>query len=102
MNPLGTEDTGLIILFGVCAVLVLAASIRLRVRRHPVAVSTATGLLCGLAVWTIIAALTLATRGTQGYRFDTWLIFVVAGLIPAGAIGLAQGLVSSVIIRLFP
>ena len=102
MNPLGTEETGLIILFGVCTVLVLAASIRLRLRRNAIPLSTAVGLLCGLAVWIVIAVLSLLTRGTQGYQLGTWLVFAIGGLIPAGLVGLIEGLVASVIIRLLP
>ena len=100
MNPLG-DETGLLILFGLSTVAVLVAAIRLRRRRRAVLVSTGAGLLCAVLVYALIAAILLATRGTGGYQFATWLVIALAGLLPAAAIGLVEGFVAGLIVRLF-
>jgi len=100
MNPLG-DETGALAAFGICTVVVLSVAIVLRSRRHPIAISTLAGLVCGMVIYAVIAGLSLLVGGTGGYRFATWLVLVVEGMIPAGIVGLAEGLIASVIVRLF-
>ena len=100
MNPLG-DETGLLIMFGLTAVLVLAVTIRARATRHPIAIGAFAGILCGAAMYALIAVISVAFHGFGGYQPLTWLIFVGAGAVPAAVIGLVEGLVASSIIRLF-
>lgn len=99
MNPLG-DETGILIIFGLCAIVVLAATYRLRTHRYPIVAGTVAGLFCGMALYAALAVVTLLTRGTSGYQFATWLVIVGVSLIPAGVIGLVEGLAASVIFRL--
>lgn len=99
MNPIG-DETGILLLFGLCAILVLAVTYRLRTRRYPVVAGTLAGLLCGMALYAALALITLALHGTRGYQFATWLVIVGVSLIPAGVVGLVEGFVASLIFRL--
>lgn len=100
MSPLG-DETGLLVLFGVSTIAVLALSIRLRARPRAVLSSTVAGVVCALALYAVIAVLSLLVRGTGGYQFATWLVLAAAGLAPAAAVGLVQGFVAGLILRLF-
>lgn len=100
MGPLG-DETGLLVLFGVSTLVVLVVAIRLRARRQPLLTTAGAGVLCAAAIYLVIAALSLLTRGTGGYQFATWLVFAFAGLLSAAAIGLLQGLIAGLIVRLF-
>lgn len=94
-------DTGIIFVFGICTAVVMIMAIRLRVLRHAVLASAATGLLCGMLIYAIIATVSLLTGGTGGYQLATWLVVVLIGAIPAGAVGLVEGVIASVIVRQF-
>lgn len=100
MNPLG-DETGALLVFGVSTLVVLVMAIRLRVGRRPIIRSTLVGLLCGMAIYAIIALASLVGGGLGRYRLDWWLILVIGGMIPAGLIGLVEGLIASVIVRQF-
>ncbi len=100
MDPLG-GDTGIFAAFGVTVAVALVAAIRLRERRYAVARTTLVGLLCGVGVYALIAAVMYVVAGTGGYSSSTWLVLIVAGLIPAGVIGLLEGLVASLVVRVF-
>lgn len=99
MGPLG-DETGLLVLFGVSTVAVVTVAIRLRARRGAIITTIGAGALCAAAIYLVIVALSLLTRGTGGYQFATWLVFAAGGLIPAVGIGLLQGLVAGLIVRL--
>lgn len=99
MNPIG-DETGILVLFGLCAVAVLATAYRLRTHRFPVLAGMVAGLLCGVVLYAVLALIALLTHGTGGYQFATWLVIVGLSLIPAGVVGLVEGLAASLIFRL--
>ena len=99
MNPIG-DETGILVLFGLCALIVLAAAYRLRTRRYPIAAGALAGLLCGAGLYAVLALITLALHGTRGDQFASWLVIVGVSLIPAGVVGLVEGFVASLIFRL--
>ena len=103
MNPLGGsgDDPGSLAAFGITVVIVLIMSVRLRTSSYAVLRSVIVGLACGMAVYAVIAAISLLVGGTGPYRLDSWLVLVGIGLIPAGIVGCLEGLIASVIIRQF-
>jgi hypothetical protein len=92
---------GALAAFGITAVLVLIVSIRLRTSNFAILRSALVGLACGMAVYALIAAISLLLNGTGQYRFDTWLVLVGVGLVPACVVGFVQGLIASTIVRQF-
>src|SRR5579863_2708146 len=100
MNPLGGESV-ILAVFGACTAVVMLLAVMLRARRHSIAWTVVAGATAGSLIYGIIALLALAAGGTHGYRVLTWLVVVGAGAIPAGAIGLVEGLISSLTVRQF-
>lgn len=100
MNPLGDEN-GALAIFGVCTLVVLGMAIALRARRHPIALTALLGMIGGVSIYGLVAALSLLSGGARRYHLATWLILVGAGGIPAGLIGLVEGLIASTLVRLF-
>lgn len=99
MNPLGDEN-GILVAFGLSAVVVLTASIAVRERRFAILRSMGLGILGAGVIYMLLALIALIFHGTAGYPFLIWLLAIGAGLVPAALVGLVQGLVASVIVRL--
>jgi hypothetical protein len=100
MTPIGDEN-GILILFGVQALLVLVTAYRTRASRRPVAAGTITSILVVAMLYEALALITLLTHGTGGLQFATWLVAVVViGVIPAAVVGLIEGFVASLSFRL--
>lgn len=98
--PLG-GDNGALIIFGLTAVAVIVCVVRAQSSRRPFITGTLLGIACGAVVYALAAIVALATVGTNGYQFSTWLVVVLIGLIPAAVLGLIEGLAASLIFRLF-
>ncbi len=100
MTPIGDEN-GILILFGVQALLVLVTAYRTRVARRPVIRGTLTSILVVALLYEALALITLLTHGTGGLPFATWLVAVVViNVIPAAVIGLIEGFAASLSFRL--
>jgi len=95
------DDAGLLIASGLSLPVVLFVVSRADATRHPVLRGTIAGLASVVIIYLVIALLSLAINRTEGYPFATWLVAIGIGGLVAAGFGLAEGLVASLIFRLF-
>ena len=98
--PLG-DETNTLVLYGFAVVLALLAAYSMRERRHPVLAGTAAAILGTVAYFAVLELGTLLFHGTNGFQTGTWFAFFAIGLIPAAGLGLVEGIVASLVFRLF-
>ncbi len=100
MNPIG-DESGILILFGAQALVVLAVAYRTRSARAPVIIGTVASVVAVILLYAALALISLLTHGTSGYQFATWLVYaIVGGLVPASVVGLVEGFIASLSFRL--